>query len=90
MDEIFITKSAEEWMKILKGAGDVVCTPVQTIRDLPNDPQVLANDYIIEYDNNSHRISKANESINHRSNLLKGCNIWWKVIDYCRKRPLLG
>ena len=48
MDEIFITKSAEEWMKILKGAGDVICTPVQTIRDLPNDPQVLANDYIIE------------------------------------------
>jgi len=48
MDEIFIIRSAAEWMQILKGAGDVICTPVQTIRDLPSDPQVLANDYIIE------------------------------------------
>ena len=48
MDEIFITKSASEWMKTLKEAGDVICTPVQAISDLSNDPQVLANNYIID------------------------------------------
>ncbi len=47
MDEIFITKSTSEWMKILKEAGDIICTPVQTTSDLKNDPQVLANEYII-------------------------------------------
>ena len=49
MDEIFLTKSPSEWMKILKGTGDVICTPVQNISDLPNDAQVLANEYIIDY-----------------------------------------
>jgi len=48
MDEIFITRTAEEWMKILKETGDIICTPVQGLIDLVNDPQVLANDYIIE------------------------------------------
>ncbi len=48
LDEIFITKTVEEWMKILKDTGDIICTPLQTIRDLPNDPQVIANDYIID------------------------------------------
>ena len=48
MDEIFLTKSVSEWMKILKEAGDVICCPVQTLSDLVNDPQVLANDYIID------------------------------------------
>ncbi len=48
MDEIFITKSTSEWMKILKEAGDTICTPVQTTSDLANDPQVIANNYIID------------------------------------------
>jgi len=48
MDEIFITRSSSEWVRILKQVGDVVCTPVQTISDLLNDPQVLANNYIID------------------------------------------
>ncbi len=48
MDEIFITKSASEWMKILKETGDTICTPVQSHSDLINDPQVLANEYIID------------------------------------------
>ena len=49
MDKIFITKTSSEWMKILKEAGDIICCLVQTIADLENDPQVLANKYIIEY-----------------------------------------
>jgi len=48
MDAIFITKTADEWMKILKDTGDIICTPVQTSFDLRKDPQVIANNYIIE------------------------------------------
>ena len=48
MDSIFIAKSAAQWMKTLKEAGDIICTPIQSISDLKNDPQVLANDYIID------------------------------------------
>ena len=49
MDKIFMTKSSSEWMRILNGAGDIACSLIQTMADLENDPQVLANKYIIEY-----------------------------------------
>jgi len=49
MDKIFITKSSKEWMKILKEAGDVICTPVQDVPDLLDDPQAWANEYLIDY-----------------------------------------
>ena len=48
LDNIFMTKSCTEWMKLLKRSGDIICTPVQTISDLLNDPQVSANEYIVE------------------------------------------
>lgn len=48
MDDIFLTRTADEWMRALKDSGDIICTPLQTIRDLPEDPQVLANDYIVQ------------------------------------------
>ena len=53
MDEIFITRTTPEWMKILKDTGDIICCPVQSIANLENDPQVLANDYIIDYNHES-------------------------------------
>ncbi len=48
MDDIFITKSVPEWIKTLRSAGDIICCPVQSLSDLVTDPQVLANDYIVE------------------------------------------
>jgi len=48
MDEIFIKKTASEWVKILKEAGDILCTTVQSVKDVLTDPQVLANNYIID------------------------------------------
>lgn len=48
MDKIFITRTVAEWMKTLREAGDIICCPVQTLSDLVDDPQVLANDYIID------------------------------------------
>jgi crotonobetainyl-CoA:carnitine CoA-transferase CaiB-like acyl-CoA transferase len=49
-DRIFITRSREEWLKTLKTGGDFIYTVVNTIDDLPGDPQVLANNYIVDYD----------------------------------------
>lgn len=53
MDEIFGTKSSTEWRKRLKEAGDIIFAPVQTISDLVDDPQVWANEYLIEF---NHRV----------------------------------
>jgi crotonobetainyl-CoA:carnitine CoA-transferase CaiB-like acyl-CoA transferase len=50
LDNVFITKTREEWMKILKQGGDFIYTVVNSISDLPTDPQVVANDYIVDYD----------------------------------------
>jgi crotonobetainyl-CoA:carnitine CoA-transferase CaiB-like acyl-CoA transferase len=50
MDGVFSTRSVSEWMRTLKEAGDIICCPVQTLSDLIDDPQVLANDYIVDAD----------------------------------------
>lgn len=52
-DEIFITKTVPEWIKTLRETGDIICSPVQTLSDLITDPQVLANDYIVESNHRS-------------------------------------
>ncbi|HEY2663476.1 MAG TPA: CoA transferase [Candidatus Binataceae bacterium] len=50
LDRIFYTKPRAEWMKILKDGGDFIYTVVNTVADLPSDPQVLANEYVVDYD----------------------------------------
>jgi crotonobetainyl-CoA:carnitine CoA-transferase CaiB-like acyl-CoA transferase len=45
-DKVFATKTADEWEKLIRSAGDLVYARVQRWSDLPNDPQVIANDYI--------------------------------------------
>ena len=49
LDDVFPTKSTEQWMALLAEA-DCICAPVATYEDLVNDPQVRANDYIVEVD----------------------------------------
>lgn len=49
-DQVVITKSSTEWLKILKSAGDIICSPVNTLGDLLTDPQVVENEYITEFD----------------------------------------
>ncbi len=48
MDKIFLNKTAAEWVKHLKATGDVICTPIQNTSDLLTDPQVIANNYIVD------------------------------------------
>ena len=45
----FRTKTVEEWMEILDGAG-VPCGPVKFVSELMADNQVIANDIIREHD----------------------------------------
>ena len=47
-DKAFLNKTATEWDNIFRGI-DVISMPVSSMNDLHNDPQVIANDYIINY-----------------------------------------
>jgi crotonobetainyl-CoA:carnitine CoA-transferase CaiB-like acyl-CoA transferase len=53
-DETFLTKTRDEWMKILHEGGDFIFTVVNSIADLEKDSQVLANEYIVDYDHEIH------------------------------------
>ena len=48
-DKKFATKTRDEWMEIFK-KENVICAPIQTTIEVVNDPQALANEYIISVD----------------------------------------
>jgi CoA:oxalate CoA-transferase len=50
LDKVFATKPRDEWMRIMKHGGDFIYTVVNSINDLPTDPQVLANEYVVDYE----------------------------------------
>ncbi len=51
LDEAFAAKPRDQWMKILKKEkGDFIFTVVNGVDDLKDDPQMLANDYIEDFD----------------------------------------
>ena len=50
VDKIFASKPRDEWMSILKEGGDFIYTFVNNITDLPDDPQMHVNDYIVDYE----------------------------------------
>ena len=50
LDEVFAARPRDEWMRILKSRGDFIYTIVNSVSDLPDDPQVRANDYVVEYE----------------------------------------
>ncbi len=55
IDEAFASKPRADWIKILNDdPGDYIFTIVNSVDDLPTDPQVLANDYIVEVDHAQH------------------------------------
>ncbi len=49
LDEHFANKSAAEWVRIFADA-DLLAAPVNDYRDLAEDPQVIANEYVTEFD----------------------------------------
>jgi len=49
LDKVFATKTCEEWIKLLQD-NECICDRVNHLDDLLTDPQVLANDYLPEFD----------------------------------------
>ena len=59
IDEAFAKRPRSEWLRRLKeDAGDFVYTTVNSFDDLPDDPQVVANDYVVEMDHPQHGPTK--------------------------------
>ncbi len=50
LDAAFTSRPRDDWMKALKEGGDFIYTVVNTIADLPTDEQMLANEYIVDYE----------------------------------------
>ncbi len=49
LDGVFATKTRDEWIKLFKGNG-VMYARVNSFADMKDDPQVIANNYITEFD----------------------------------------
>lgn len=49
LDHLFSTRTCEEWEKILMKA-DLVCSRINKMQDLRSDPQLLENEFIVDYD----------------------------------------
>jgi len=50
LDATFLTKPRSDWMKILREGGDFIFGPVNTYLDFLDDPQVLENRYITDFE----------------------------------------
>jgi crotonobetainyl-CoA:carnitine CoA-transferase CaiB-like acyl-CoA transferase len=55
LDELFATRPREDWLKRLcEGSADFIFAPVNRMEDLPEDPQVRANEYVTEFEHPQH------------------------------------
>ncbi len=50
MDRQFVTRTSAEWDEHFRKTGDFIYAKVQSINELVDDPQVIANDYITTFD----------------------------------------
>jgi crotonobetainyl-CoA:carnitine CoA-transferase CaiB-like acyl-CoA transferase len=48
-DETFATRHREEWLKIF-AEHDLFCSAVHTLRDMAEDPQVIENGYLVDFE----------------------------------------
>ncbi|MDO8670549.1 MAG: CoA transferase, partial [Dehalococcoidia bacterium] len=49
LQELLLTNSTDEWVRVLQ-EQDVPCAPVKELDQLFDDPQVIHNDMVVEYD----------------------------------------
>jgi len=55
LDEVFASRPRAEWLERIRVDGaDLIYTIVNSVDDLPNDPQVRANDYVTEVEHPQH------------------------------------
>lgn len=52
LDKAFKTKNRDEWVKGFEGV-DIPCGPVNDYGELAKDPQMLANNYLVDFDHPS-------------------------------------
>lgn len=57
IDERFATRPRDHWLDLLRQEG-CICTPVQTPSEVVNDPQALANNYLVEVNHPVHGKTK--------------------------------
>ncbi|MEX5710014.1 CoA transferase [Parafrankia sp. FMc6] len=50
LDEIFAAEPRDTWLRRLLATGDMPITAVNTTADIVNDPQAIANNYIVSFD----------------------------------------
>ncbi len=50
LDQLFSTRTREEWMNSLRQYKDLVFGPVNTVSEVLKDPQVAANQYVMNFD----------------------------------------
>ena len=50
LDEIFARRPRAEWLERLRAGGDFIFSIVNTPNDIPDDPQVQANQYIASFE----------------------------------------
>ena len=48
-DQVLATKSRDEWLRIFT-EHDLFCCPIYKLTDLVNDPQIMQNGYIVDFD----------------------------------------
>lgn len=56
-DEKFAERPREEWLAAFRSTG-CICTPIQAPQEVCNDPQALANHYIVNFDHPVHGNTK--------------------------------
>lgn len=50
LDKIFATKPMEDWCKLFSNSkGDFIYAPIRKAYELLDDPQALANEYIVDF-----------------------------------------
>ena len=50
MESIFLTRPRAEWEHAMEAAGDLIYERVQRTLDLVDDPQVVKNSYVVDFD----------------------------------------
>jgi crotonobetainyl-CoA:carnitine CoA-transferase CaiB-like acyl-CoA transferase len=58
LDAIFATRPRDEWLALMRQGGDFIATRVNSVNDLAEDPQVLANDYVVDFEHPAHGTTK--------------------------------
>ena len=58
LDGLFASKPRDEWLEILQKSGDLIVTQLNSIDELPDDPQITANGYVQSFDHPQHGETK--------------------------------